>query len=95
MRPYYSDYVSRALRCWARGITPASEADVLARQGVIRALAHFPEGEARILQVLYSAKKPFVRALCDYAALHSYPERRLWELARGIERRVAKECGIL
>jgi len=95
MRPYYTDYASRALRCWARGISPDNEADVLARQGVLRALSAFNDRDERVILAIYGSRYPFVRALTTYASLHGVPEGILWNLARDIERRVAKECGIL
>lgn len=95
MKPYYSEFAAHALRCWARGHRPVDEAGALTQQGVIRALGHFAQREQMIFQVLYSAREPFNRALCDYSVLHGVPEGQLWNLIRELERRVAKECGIL
>lgn len=95
MKSYYSEFAAHALRCWARGYAPRNEAEALANQGVIRALDTVSDAEFLAAKWLYGIKKPFNMAITDYAVLHSVPEGQLWDMVRRLERRVAKECGII
>ena len=95
MKNFYAELSAHALRCWARGIRPEDEAGALNCEAVIRAVKDLPQSEQKMLMHIYASRKPFSQAVWDYARNNGIPEGRLWDKIRYVERRVAKERGLL
>ena len=94
-RPYYCDFASHALREWAKGYKPTTEARALNRQAVIRAVKALGETECSLLCDIYASHLPIKNAVPQIAFRYSWNENDVWDLLRRTEKRVAKEAGIL